>query len=387
MTVGSSADPGSAAGGRSGRGLRIVVVTNIPAPYRIPVYELVDATSGIAMAAVYLAEREPNRFWQLPPTDVPSFTLPGRAVRIGTRWVHVNSGLFRMLFRLRPDVVITTGYNPAQLVSVLWCVAFRVPHIVQTDGTVRSERTLGRPHRMVRHIVRRLSSAFLGASDGSIDLLRSFGAPEHLLFRSPLAIDNATFAPDGRPRPYDLLFSGQLTEIKDPLFAVRVAEAVSSKLQRPVRMAIAGTGPLDADVRDAVRGAVGVDIDLLGFLQQPELRSAYRASRLFLFPTHWDPWGLVANEASAAGVPVLVSEEAGCAGELVVDGVTGFVLPLDVDRWAEAAADLLRNEPARAALGAAAQRRVQAFSFAAAAAGIVEAARAAQSRMGVSRPR
>jgi len=46
----------------------------------------------------------------------------------------------------------------------------------------------------------------------------------------------------------------------------------------------------------------------------------------FIFPTLSDPWGLVVNEAMACALPVIVSDVAGCAADLVRDGWNGFVV-------------------------------------------------------------
>jgi glycosyltransferase involved in cell wall biosynthesis len=48
----------------------------------------------------------------------------------------------------------------------------------------------------------------------------------------------------------------------------------------------------------------------------PSLPAVYSSADVLIFPTLEDPWGLVANEAMLAGIPVLCSKYAGCAEEL-----------------------------------------------------------------------
>jgi glycosyltransferase involved in cell wall biosynthesis len=50
-----------------------------------------------------------------------------------------------------------------------------------------------------------------------------------------------------------------------------------------------------------------------------ELPALYGSASAFVLPSSFEPWGLVVNEAMAAGLPVLVSEECGCAPDLVAD--------------------------------------------------------------------
>ena len=57
---------------------------------------------------------------------------------------------------------------------------------------------------------------------------------------------------------------------------------------------------------------------------------------MLLLPSLIEQWGLVANEAMAAGLPVVASDSAGCVPDLVEDDVTGFVRsPYDCNAWSE----------------------------------------------------
>jgi glycosyltransferase involved in cell wall biosynthesis len=81
----------------------------------------------------------------------------------------------------------------------------------------------------------------------------------------------------------------------------------------------------------------------------------------------------VANEACAAGLPVIVSPAAGVAHELVRDGENGHVLPLAVAPWADAAATLLADESAWRRMSRRSLELVQPYTYANAAAGVVAA--------------
>jgi glycosyltransferase involved in cell wall biosynthesis len=285
----------------------------------------------------------------------------------------------RALRSAHPDVVVTTGFNPPQLTAILYSVLHGIPHVAQTDGTVRSEATLTPLHRVVRRWTARRTRAFVAASPEGMDLQRSWGAEPAALHRSPLAIDNDRFSSERAPRDVDLLFSGQLAEVKNPFFAIDVAVAVADRLGRRVSLAMLGDGPLrPALAQRAAEVADRVEVDLVGFQRQSELPRWYARSRVFLFPTRWDPWGLVANEAAAAGTPQVISPHAGAAGYLVVDGAAGFVVPLEVDRWTDRVAELLTDDHRWADMSAASREAVAPLTFRAAAeglrAGILQAA-------------
>ncbi|MEN9627960.1 MAG: hypothetical protein RJA10_1187 [Pseudomonadota bacterium] len=367
----------------SGAPLRLVIVTNMPAPYRVPVFDRVAATPGMELHVLYATRAEADRRWDPPPLRHGHTVLPGWALPLGGRFIHLNPGIGAALRRLQPQVVLTTGYNPTHLLA--WRLARRhgLPHVAMTDGTLASEARLGPLHRALRrHVLARTASAVV-ASDGGARLMAQYGVPADRVHRSVLCAHAGLEwqAPGPAGRDIDLLFAGRLVAVKSPGFAVEVAAGVARRLGRRVRLAMLGSGPLADAVRQlAARHEDVVDTVLAGHVAQGDLPGWYGRARVFLFPTRWDPWGVVANEACESGVPVLVSPHAGVAGELVRDFEGGRVLPLDLPAWVEAAASLLSDDALHHHMAAAARRAVQPFHADAAAAGIVRAARQAAGR-------
>lgn len=65
-------------------------------------------------------------------------------------------------------------------------------------------------------------------------------------------------------------------------------------------------------------------VHFYGFRQINENPIFYGLAEAFILPSLWEEWGLVVNEAMASGLPIVVSETAGCAEDLVADGENGF---------------------------------------------------------------
>jgi glycosyltransferase involved in cell wall biosynthesis len=366
----------------TGGGLRVAIVTNIPTPYRLPIYELLAQTPGIELRLFFCSGREPDREWDLAGLSVPHVFLRERMIHWRDRFIHANRDVWSALSEFRPDVLITTGFNPTHVLAFLFALAHRLPHVAMTDGTAISESSLSWIHRSVRRWVYRRTSAFVGASNGSFELYRQYGVPPAAMFKSHLCADNEGYAVAPRfKREFDFIFCGRFVESKLPLFAIEVAARTARRLGRRVRLLLVGSGKLVDIMRAETESqATYVEAHFAGFARQAELPTHYAKSKLLLFTSVADPWGVVANEACAAGVPVLVSDRAGAAGDLVRDGVNGRVLPRDATMWSDAAFALLSDDAAWERMSAAARDSVSAFSYAHAAAGLAAAIAHAQLR-------
>jgi glycosyltransferase involved in cell wall biosynthesis len=80
---------------------------------------------------------------------------------------------------------------------------------------------------------------------------------------------------------------------------------------------------------------------VLGEISHEEKADLLSRARAVLFPIDWEePFGLVMTEAMVCGTPVIATPR-GSVPEVVADGETGFVVP--VDSYPEAAAEALRR--------------------------------------------
>jgi glycosyltransferase involved in cell wall biosynthesis len=359
---------------------KIVFVTNEPAPYRIPIFNKIAETPGFSLHVVFCCKREPNRQWNLPPMKFEHTYLRERITTVNGRYIHNNPDVILTLRRLAPDVIITDGFNPTHLYAFGYAMVKGLPHVAMTDGTIDSEKSLSRIHKAVRRFVYSKSHAFVWASRGGKKLYESYGILDDHCFQSCLCIDNSIYfqeeQQDKEQKEFDFIFCGRIEAVKNPLFALDVALEVANRLKRKVKVLFVGAGSLEEDVKQKA----ALHSDLLeatfnGFAKQHDLPGLYRSARLFIFPTLWDPWGVVANEACAAGLPILVSPHAGVAGELVLDGQNGFICDLDVNLWADRAILLLTQPDIYRKFSDRSRSLVSKYTFDDASSGIVTACR------------
>jgi N-acetyl-alpha-D-glucosaminyl L-malate synthase BshA len=118
-----------------------------------------------------------------------------------------------------------------------------------------------------------------------------------------------------------LLHASNFRKIKRVQDVVHIFEKVNKKI--PSKLLFVGDGPERSFIEDLCRKTcVRTDIRFLG--RQEEMEEILAISDLFLLPSEYESFGLVALEAMAAAVPV-ISTNVGGLPEININGVTGFL--------------------------------------------------------------
>ena len=155
-----------------------------------------------------------------------------------------------------------------------------------------------------------------------------------------------------------MLFLSKLTAKKRADDLIR-AFAVIERQFANARLVIAGSGAQAEQLRNLAADLNLERLVFVGFHNQSELPGLYAACDVFVLPSANEPWGLVVNEAMAAGLPVIVSDEVGAAPDLVEGKGTGIVFPCgNVTALAQALATLIASLDLRKRLGVAASRLI-----------------------------
>jgi glycosyltransferase involved in cell wall biosynthesis len=192
---------------------------------------------------------------------------------------------------------------------------------------------------------------------GSIDLhlcenaevelwLRDAGEPPAKIVQIDSGVDIRRLRPADRPARDHLLvgYSGRLSQEKDPLAFVELAEAARHPR---LRFVMTGAGPLESAVRKRIARSQGA-VEFLGVVEDVHAHMAQLD--LLVVPSRLDGRPLAVLEALALGVPVLATRVGGLP-ELVLDGVTGFTCaPGHIAAFAPLLRELLDDPQRLAAL-------------------------------------
>jgi glycosyltransferase involved in cell wall biosynthesis len=315
-----------------------VLLTNFVPPYRLPLYEAIARRVG-SLTVLVSTPVEGNRGWRpsVGELDVRvqrTLTIP-RAWRhpagfSDTTYVHVPLDTFAQLRRLDPDVVVSAELGFRSLFSALYRMRrTRVRLVLWATLSERTERGRGGLRLLLRRwLLRRADRVIVNGAGGERYVAR-FGVTADRIDRIPyVASPGFREAADHAPESAglrNLLFVGQLTERKGLLPFLRALDVWSrSNPDREITLTIAGGGP-QLEALQQARGSGFVELRILGELAPDALPALFAAADAFVFPTLADEWGVVVNEALAAGLPVLGSVHSQAVEELCAEGETGWI--------------------------------------------------------------
>lgn len=381
--------------------IRVAIVVNTPAPYRDPLFDILAADPELEPLVLYGAVRHWDQQWSaLPAAAYPHRVLPNLSPRFLERIIklsRVNPTLPAKLSRYRPQVLVVYGYaEPLQLGAILWSLATRTPYLLLCDSNMSHGRRHGRIGSLktvlVRAICRRAAGA-LAIGSSNRDYWMRHGVPAARIFHAPYAVRNEHF---GRPRPAEqrealverigltgrsiVLYVGRLVPCK-ALETLLGAYAAARTRRADLALVLVGEGPLRRELGALVERRGIPDVVFSGAVDQGQLPLYYQSAAVLVLPSLVEPWGLVVNEAMAAGLPVIVSDQVGCHTDLVRPGRNGHVFPAgDEPALAAAILDVLADEAGRARMGRASAELIRPWSFEAAATGHREAIKAAVRR-------
>lgn len=154
-------------------------------------------------------------------------------------------------------------------------------------------------------------------------------------------------------------FVGRLVDQKAPEVLVHAFGRTTHALPQ-TRLAMVGSGPLEASLRDLAE-RLGISARIL-WLGQRDARTVLGGFDVFAMSSRYEGLPYVLLEAMAAGLPVVATTRSG--GELLVQpGVNGtLVAPDDPAALAEALSSLIRVPEQRTRYGEASRRRISEFT-------------------------
>jgi glycosyltransferase involved in cell wall biosynthesis len=351
------------------RVLRLIARMNVGGP----ALQVVNLTEGLDPARfetrLLIGEVGPEEgdYVKLRAPGLPAVHIPGLG-----REPHAPNdlGALRRVVRemrdFRPQIVHTHTAK-AGVIGRLAARYARVPHTVHTfhghllhgyfrpsvtRAVVLTERALARGTDRLVAVGSQVRDELLAARIGRRD--QYVVVPPGIRLPPPPARADARrtlgLAADG----FVIAFVGRLTTVKRPERVVEVASRLRARGHN-VTVVVTGDGDRLEDLRGAA-AAAGEDVRFLGW--RADVETVYAAADVALLTSDNEGMPVSLIEAALSGCPA-VTTDVGSAREVVVDGVTGLVTPVDVDALTAAVERLIGDRSLVARMGRAASERAE----------------------------
>lgn len=391
--------------------VRLAVLTGSPVPYKIPTYRALAAHPAIDFTAIFASTGGVRPYddgfgqeitWDLDITAGYRNVFLRRADRspiVGTFWSVRDPDVVNVVRRGRFEVLWLEGYN-----SATYMMGAATQRASGGRLIFREEQTMLHPRSLAKTLVKEvaLRALFRGTramyvSRENRRWLEHYGVPTQRLFSAPYTVDNAFFGSEAdrlRPSKVELrrtfgiaddggpvvLTVSRLVPKKQPLFLLEAFRRM--RMERPCSLLIAGSGPLEEEMREKVLSDGIPDVHFAGFLNQGQVSCAYACADVFaLLSREHETFGVVVAEAMNFALPVVVSDKVGCAADLVTPGVNGdVVLADDPQAAADSLARLVDDAALRDAAGRASRERIDEWTPCRTAEGVLAATAAAVGR-------
>lgn len=336
---------------------RIVLLTNVLAPYRREFFRLLCAVPDAEVHVWFYGERRLADKWRWDPqTGIRGCELP--------RWYvgryACNPTLPRALRQLAPQLIVAGGVSPATLLAYRYARTHHVPYLIWWGGTAQSEASVPAWQQALRRRVFSQAAGFLAYSSFAADYLRRHvGVTQPIYTLGNNTLDARAWhervmraRPTQPPARPIILAVGQLIPRKGYDLALRAVGPLAADLAFDV--VLAGEGPEESRLRQWVAQlSLGDRVRFAGYVAHADTVPLYATATVFFHPARRDQWPQVINEALAAALPVLVSDASGVPPDFVVHGHNGFMHRAeDIAGWTSSLRQILTDPSLRQRLAA-----------------------------------
>lgn len=275
----------------------------------------------------------------------------------------------RLLKKDRPDLILQQDYEMGKFdVMAIMASMLDIPLAAFFTGGDWPRAEYER--RLRRHTIKFARKVICMSKAECARVRELYGLPEDKIEYLPNPVNEDAFQP--RPKGvaqarlhlsvghrYILFIGRLLNSHKGVDYLIDAFEKVSRQIP-DVRLLLVGRGPDGDWLQEYARDKCLTSIQFVGWVNKEELPYYYNASEVLVISSNHEGMPLIITEAMSSGVPV-ISTDVGGVRDLLVDGVTGFVVPCeDVAGLADRMAWLLSNEDERTRMGAMGRKIVEA---------------------------
>lgn len=360
-----------------GKTNRVVLITNIPNPYRVPLFnEFAQqlAAKGASLKVVFAAKTYERRLFKISKDEMQfdyEF-LDSKAIDRGkdTSATFLYAGVEEVLQQEQPTHVIVSGFSAATAKVVRKAKRMGYSTFVWSGTVLPFTGKLAWAKNLWRkRLVKKVDGFICYGTKAQNYLVEHLGVSRDKITISFNTVDTKFFGEETTrlramaPKENDLrqLTSiSYLTDRKDNKSLIDLVVALK-KIRTDFVLNLLGDGEQGEELKAYARQkGVSEQVIFHGFVQKQDVPAHFALTDVFFFNTKFDIWGLVLNEAMSAGLACIASVNGGSTHDLIQDGNTGFSCDFaNIDDVVAKVNELLDNEELRNEIGRNARQLIE----------------------------
>lgn len=317
--------------------MKVLFITNIPAPYRMKFFE--GLGERIDLTVLYEAKKAKNIKFSYEDIQVTQY----KEVYLSNGYIRENipnPKIIAFLLKNKFDLIFLTNYRYAtEMLAYILVKVLKTPYCIEIDGG-QIKRELKLVYDLKKWLLKG-AKAYFSPAKSADDLFIHYGVDPDKLVRYPFTSISEDYViakedltkklKDRINKPLTFLYVGRIIPEKGVDLLVNAYNEFCLTSKEETKLILVGNAPNKLFFSQLIE-SINDSTEIRDFVSSKELIQVYDEADIFVFPSLYDPWGLVINEAMARGLVILSSNKVVSSVELIEEERNGFLFnPLNDD--------------------------------------------------------
>ncbi|RVU26710.1 glycosyltransferase [Sandaracinomonas limnophila] len=233
----------------------------------------------------------------------------------------------KYIITFKPDILNLTGYTSIfTLPTLLICKFLKIKTIITLES-ITTSKNLDSIKAIIKKIILKNVDYINSYGLKTNNYLFSMCVPKTKIINFSNTFDKNKFNNISdlkvKNQTIKLLFIGRLSEEKNLINTIKFLSKIK---KNNLEFDIYGDGPLQEKIKLLIQKNNLQFVKLMGPIKWNEVSNIYPKYDYLILLSNSETWGMVANEALFFNIPVICSENCGCADDLVISNQNGLIL-------------------------------------------------------------
>ncbi len=300
---------------------KVLYLSNIEVPYRVKFFN--ELSKYCDLTLVYERKKSSNRDKSWTESEKRSYNVEYlNGIKIGNENAF-SLKILKYIFGNYDSVILGCYNSPVIMLAILLMRLFRRPYILNVDGEIFLDNSF---KGKLKKFFLKGASKYLCAGERSAESLKcAVGGEIYPYYFSSLTMEELRKNAEKKvKRNNTVLVVGQYFDYKGMDVALKTALMDSS-----ISYKFVGMGKrTQLFIKETASQNIS-NVEFIPFLQKEELEREYQSCALLVLPSRKECWGLVINEASSFGMPIVSTSGSGAAVEFLGDKYSCYLAEPD----------------------------------------------------------